>query len=155
MLSAEDAMEVRVDGNRSTNDSWLEAHRIPAQALPAITEDEQRVAEKLSISSEEYSRSKYAAELTKTQLQQRALKVGQLIENWLRKHDESAVVKAVWLKTFEGKYRVDVETYGAVQNVFVREELIDDVLDSGSHEAKLSLDRLLSLNLLAQEAARA
>ncbi len=43
-------MDIRVDGNRSTSESWLESHRISLQELPSITEDEQRVAEKLAIS---------------------------------------------------------------------------------------------------------
>ena len=148
-------MEIRVDGNRSTNESWLEAHRIPAQSLPVLSEEEQIVAHKLAIPAEEYSRSKYAAELTRRELEVRACRVGQLVEGWLREHGIPGEVKSVWLKTFEGKFRVDVQARATLQSVFVKEELIDDVLDSGSKEAHRSLLRLLSSNFLVQETARA
>ena len=148
-------MEVRIDGNRSTSESWLEAHRIPLQELPAITDDEQRVAEKLAISSEEYRRSKYAADLTKQQLQLRAFKVGQFVESWLRNHQLLAEVKSVWLKTFDGKFRIDVEINTMQQSVFIAEDLMNDILDSGSSEAQRSLDRLLAANFGILEGARA
>lgn len=148
-------MEIRIDGNRSSSESWLESYRVPVQELPAISEDEQRVAEKLAISAEDYRRSKYASELTKKQLELRAVKVGQLIESWLRSHQFKAEIKAVWLKTFDGKYRIDVDVDGVAQLVLITEDLMDDVLDSGSHEAQQSFDRVLTANFGMREVARA
>lgn len=148
-------MEIRIDGNRSSSESWLESHRIPVQELPAISEEEQRVADKLAISAEEYRRSKYAAELTKKQLELRALKVGQLVEHWLRAHQVKAEIKAVWLKTFDGKYRIDVDVDGVAQLVMITEDLMDDILDSGSQEAQRSFDRVLAANFGLREVAQA
>jgi hypothetical protein len=148
-------MEIQIDGNRSSSENWLESHRIPVQDLPAISEDEQRVAEKLSISAEEYRRSKYASELTKKQLELRASKVGQLVQNWLRSRRLSGETKGVWLKTFDGKYRVDVDVDGVGQQVLLSEELMDDILDSGSYEAQRSFDRALMANFGTREAAQA
>jgi hypothetical protein len=148
-------MEVRVDGNRSSSESWLESHRIPVQELPGISEEEQRVAEKLAISAEDYRRSKYAAELTKKQLDLRAVKVGQLVESWLRNHHVKAAIKAVWLKTFEGKYRIDVDVDGVVQLVVITEDLMDEILDTGSQEAQRSFDRALTANFGLREVAQA
>jgi hypothetical protein len=148
-------MDIRVDGNRSTSESWLESHRISLQELPSITEDEQRVAEKLAISFDDYRRSKYAADLTKKQLEMRALRVGQLVEGWLRKHNFSAETNGVWLKTLDGKYRIDVDIDGSAQSVFIAEEVMDEILDSGSQEAQQSFDRILTANFGVREIAQA
>lgn len=141
-------MEIQVDGNRSTSDSWLEANRIPLQSLPVLTPDEQTVANKLAIPYEAFSRSKVAAEITRQQLQNRASRLGLLVETWLQKQKVNANVTAVWLKTFEGKFRIDVQMGNIVENVFITEELVDDLFDSGSREAEQRMDRLLSVNLL-------
>ncbi len=148
-------MEIQIDGNRSSSESWLESHRMPLQDLPAISEDEQRVAEKLAISSEDYRRSKYASELTKRQLELRAVKVGQLVEGWLRSHQFKAETRAVWLKTFDGKYRIDVDVDGAAHLVLIAEDLMDDILDSGSQEAQQRFDRVLTANFGMREVAQA
>ncbi len=148
-------MEIRIDGNRSSSENWLESHRIPVQELPAISEDEQRVAEKLAISAEDYRRSKYASELTKKQLELRAMKVGQLVGSWLRSHHVKAEIKAVWLKTFDGKYRIDVDVDGVAQSVIITEDLMDDILDAGSQEAQRSFDRVLTSNFGLHEVAQA
>ncbi len=148
-------MEIRVDGNRSTSESWMDARRVSLQDLPPISEEEQRVAEKLAISFDEYRRSKYAAELTKKGLQIRASKVGHLVEGWLRGHGFKAETTSVWLKTFDGKYRIDVVVQGDLQSVFVDEGLIDEMLDSGAREAEQRFDRIMTANFGLFEVARA
>lgn len=148
-------MDIRIDGNRSSSESWLESHRIPLEELPGISEDEQRVAERLAISHEDYRRSKYASELTKKQLELRAMKVCQLVESWLRSHHVRAEIKAVWLKTFDGKYRIDVDVDGGTQLVVITEDLMDDILDAGSQEAQRSFDRVLTANFGLREVAQA
>ncbi len=148
-------MEIQVDGNRSSSESWLESHRIPVQELPVLSDEEQRVAEKLAISAEDYRRSKYAAELTKKQLELRAMKVGRLVEEWLRSRQVKAEIKTVWLKTFDGKYRIDADVEGVGQSVMITEDLVDDLLDAGSQEAQRSFDRVLTANFGLREVAQA
>jgi hypothetical protein len=148
-------MQILIDGNRSTNESWLVAHRVSEQELPAITPEEETVAGKLSISTDDYRRSKYAAELTKRELESRALKIGQIVENWLRNRNISAEVESVWLKTFDGKFRIDVKVAGKIEYLHISEDLVDDIFDSGSREAQQSLDRLLAANFQFRESVAA
>jgi len=123
--------------------------------LPSLDDNERAVAERLSISPDDYRRSKYAADSTKKSLQMRALKVGQLVEGWLRSHDFKAEAKSVWLKTFDGKYRLDVVVNGTEQLLLLSEELMDDILDAGSREAERKFDRVMSANFGVYEVARA
>jgi hypothetical protein len=148
-------MEIRVDGYRSTNEDWLAAHRISASELPPITEEEQQVAEKLGISAEEYLRSRYAGDLSRGELEKRARVVGSLLSRWLSVHGLSGTVLSVWLKTFEGKYRVEIAGPDGIQLVFLKEDLVNDLLDSGSREGKESLDRLMTANFGRAEATQA
>jgi hypothetical protein len=139
-------MEIRVDGYRSTNENWLTAHRIPSSELPPITPEEEQVAEKLRISPEEYLRSRYAGDLSRGDLEKRAEVVGNLVAQWLSRHGLSGTVVSVWLKTYEGKFRLEIAGPEGIQMLFLKEDLIDDLLDSGSREAQESLDRLLTAN---------
>src|SRR5258708_2643565 len=144
-----------VGGYRSTNEDWLAAHRIPSSYLHPITAEEKQVAERLGISAEEYLRSRYAGDLSRRDLEKRAEVVGGLIERWLSRHGLTGTVESVWLKTLEGKYRVEVAGPEGIKLVFLKEDLIDDLLDSGSRAAEESLDRLLTANFGLAEAAQA
>jgi len=148
-------MDIRVDGYRSTNEDWLTAHRIPFSELPPITAEEQQVAERLGISAEEYVRSRYAGDLSRKELERRAEVVGTLVERWLSQRGFSGTVVGVWLKTLEGRFRVEIERPDGIQMVFLKEDLINDLLDSGSREAQENLDRLLTANFGLSEAAQA
>ena len=148
-------MQVQVDGSRSTAESWAEAHSASPQSLPVLSHAEQLAATRLALSSEAYSRSKYAIELTRQQLEQRASTLGRLVQEWLAEHGLSSEVRSVWLRTFEGKFRVDVQSHGSLQRVFVDEDLADDLLDRGSRETMDRLDTLLSASLLASQKAHA
>ena len=64
-------------------------------------------------------------------------------------------VSFVWLKTFEGKYRVDVESGGKHSLIFVDESLVDEMFENGSAQAERGLQHILELNLLPAEAVRA
>ena len=148
-------MEIRVDGNRSTSENWLTAHRLPSSELPPITPEEEKVAEKLGISPEEYLRSRYAGDLSRGDLEKRAKLVGNLLNRWLSSRGLSGTVTSVWLKTFEGKFRVEIEAPDGMKILFLKEDLIDGLLDSGSREAQESLERLLTANLGHAEATQA
>jgi hypothetical protein len=148
-------MDIRVDGYRSTNEDWLTAHRIPFDELPPITDEEKQVAKKLGISAEEYLRSRYAGDLSRKELERRAEVVGALLERWLIQRGLSGTVVGVWLKTLEGRFRVEIERPDGIQIVFLKEDLINDLLDSGSREAQEGLDRLLAANFGFSEAAQA
>jgi hypothetical protein len=148
-------MEVRVDGSRSTSENWLRASVATDPELPKLTPEERLIAEKLGIAAEEYARSKYAIELTDVELRDKAVIVGEFVQAWLDVHQLPASVESVWLKTFEGKYRLEL-SFGAKHNlIFVDESLIDQMLEEGSSRAKNGLEHLLQMNLLPAQAARA
>ena len=148
-------MEIRVDGYRSTNESWLFAHRISSEQLPKITVEEKNVAEKLGLSPEEYLRSRFAGDLSRGELEKRASVVGDLVAKWMHDHSVAGSVASVWLKTFEGKFRVEVVGAGGGRIVFLDEELVDELLNCGSREAEESIDRLLSANFTIRAAQKA
>ena len=65
-------MEVLVDGSRTSSDYWLESQTMPTAAIPSISPEEHRIAQSLSLTDEQYARSKYAIEKTRVRLQARA-----------------------------------------------------------------------------------
>jgi len=148
-------MEIRVDGSRSTNENWLTAHRIPSSALPPITPEEEQVAEKLGISAEEYLRSRVAGDLSRGELEKRAEVVGNLVSRWLSQRGLSGTVVSVWFKTLEGKFRVEIAGPDGIQLLFLKEDLMSDLLDGGSRESQESLDRVLTANFGRAEATQA
>lgn len=154
-MAAEASVQILVDGSRSSTESWVQAYRMPVEELPSISQDEQSVAGKLAIPPDDYRRSKYAADLTKQQLELRASKVGQLVQNWLRLHGIKAETTAVWLKTFEGRYRVEVRIGDQVHSFFLAEETMDDLLDAGSQEAQQKFEVVLRTNFGLFEAMKA
>ncbi len=148
-------MEVRIDGSRSSSENWLRASLASSRELPSISADEQEIAKKLGISAESYARSRYAGELSAGELQQKAEKLGLFVQQWLAARQVAGLVDFVWLKTFEGKYRIDVDLNGKKVLIFTEESLVDEVLERGSHQAERELQHVLELNLLPEEAARA
>jgi len=148
------AMDIRVDGSRSDTESWIRARETPAEELPTLSDEEISVAGKLAIPIDEYRRARYAAEIARKHLEDRATRLGLLVQKWLSDHDFSTHVSSVWLKTFAGKYRIDIG--GAKPHLlFFEEDLVDDMLEGGSEEARHRFNRVLSLNLLDAREAQA
>jgi hypothetical protein len=148
-------MEVRVDGSRSSSENWLRASLAPSQELPKMSADEEEVARKLGISLESYARSRYAGELTAVELRQKAESLGRFVEKWLAAQHVPGSVDFVWLKTFEGKYRIDVELNGKHKLIFIGEALVEDVFEKGSDKTEKELQHIMELNILPAEAVRA
>jgi len=147
-------MDIRVDGSRSDTESWIRARETPAEELPTLSDEEISVAGKLAIPIDEYRRARYAAEIARKHLEDRATRLGLLVQKWLSDHDFSTHVSSVWLKTFAGKYRIDIG--GAKPHLlFFEEDLVDDMLEGGSEEARHRFNRVLSLNLLDAREAQA
>jgi hypothetical protein len=148
-------MQVFVEGSRSTSDDWLWAQQLPASELPALSDEQKSFAEKLGISPEDYARSTKAGELTRRELQAKAETFGRLLEQKIRDRAPNASVESVVLLTFEGKFRVVTVVGGKETLLQIDEELVDDLLQSGSPEMETRLDRIIDLNLPNSEAARA
>jgi hypothetical protein len=148
-------MEVRVDGSRSSSDNWLRASLAPSQELPKLTREEELVAKKLGIEAESYARERFAQELTEVELRDRAGRLGEIVQAWLDAHRLAASVASIWLKTFEGKYRLDLLQNGKSNLIFVDESLVDEIFEQGSERARSSLESILEMNLLPTQGLRA
>ncbi len=143
-------MKILIDGNRANSESWFMAHQLTSSELPGITPQEQRTAEQLGLSAEEYSRAKYATDLTALELGERARQLGDLLRSWLQSHQIGGEIRSITLKTFEGKYRIEIGFGDRLRVVLVSEDVVNDLFESGSRQAKDSLDEIFAVNLLPE-----
>ncbi|MDQ2923983.1 MAG: hypothetical protein M3R43_00235 [Acidobacteriota bacterium] len=147
-------MEVRIDGSRSTSDNWVRATLAPDADLPKLTNEEQSTASKLGLAEGDYARSQYAIHLTDVELRDKAVILAKFVEGWLDEHHISASVNSIWLKTLEGKYRLELVSDAKSSLIFINEALVDKMLEEGSTRAKTSLANILEMNLLPMQMAR-
>ena len=148
-------MDVYVDGNRSSIENWTRAQTAPVQELPALTEEQKTVAGKLGLKDESYARSLYAGELERKNLEKKAEQAARLVERFASQKVPGLRVEQVWLKTFDRKFRFDVDLNGSSALIFVSEDLIDDLLESGSRAAEEQIKRIIDVNLPASWTVRA
>jgi hypothetical protein len=148
-------MEVLVDGSRTNPDLWLESQTMPSAAVPSVSPEEHRVAQALSLTDEEYARSKYAIEKTRLQLQSRAERLGKIVNLLLSSNQSSGEVRKVWFNTFRGVYRIDLDENSSEFQIAIPEDVVDAVLDGGSAHGKAQIEALLAGHLAAAPAARA
>jgi hypothetical protein len=148
-------MDIRVDGNRSSRENWARAQTAPVQELPALTAEQRMAADRLGLSSEAYARSFYAGELERKVLEGKAEQAAQLIEKLAEPKFPGLKVVRVWLKTFDGKFRFDVNFNGSEALIFAAEDLIDELLERGSKAAEDQIERVIELSLPAGWRAKA
>jgi hypothetical protein len=138
-------MDVVISGSRSSSNDWHASNLVPVSELTPLTPEQKEVVRKLGISEEGYARSVFAEHLTRVELEQRARRLGALIERWCEARIPKVSVTQVWLKTFEGRFRVELASEGHVELVFLEEEVVDDLFDSGSERAEHQLRRAVEL----------
>src|SRR5277367_2608607 len=148
-------MEIRVDGNRSSGENWMRAQTAPIQQLPPLSPEQKTAAARLGLKDEDYARSVFAVDLERKDLEQRAEQAAHVIERLAPRELSSFRVSGVWLKTFDGKYRFDVESNGRQCLIFVSEDLINDLLEAGSKLAEENIARIISYSLPASWMAQA
>ena len=132
-------MEIHVDGNRSSSENWMQARTVPPQELPQLSAEQRAVAAKFGMKESDYARQLLAINLGRKDLEkkaERAERAARLIERLASEKVRDVSVKAVWLKTFDGKYRFELESKGRQSLLFVTEDVVDDVLESGSEFAE-------------------
>ncbi|MHB1699466.1 MAG: hypothetical protein ACYCSN_04895 [Acidobacteriaceae bacterium] len=118
--------------------------------MPQLTAAEKIVAGKFGQSDEEYARSRYATELTDFDLAARAQRLGEFVQRVMQESLPDAVVERVWLKTFEGKFRLDCAIGGVASPIFIEEELVDDLFEGGDSLAEEKIRRIVNLSLPAR-----
>ena len=148
-------MEIRVDGSRSSAENWMLAQSASSEVLPALNDDQKKVADNMGISHADYARIFYAIDLTRNELMEKAEHAARLLENMARRKVPDLTVDAVWLMTFEGKFRFDFRFNQFHSGVWVNEDLVDELLQSGSKAAEEQLARIIEFNLPASWIAKA
>lgn len=148
-------MQVAVEGSRSSRDDWFRAQQLPASELPFLTDEQKTVAEKLGISAEDYARSAKAGEFSSEELLAKTEAVGRLLEKKMRERNPDSSIDSIVLLTFEGKFRVVAVAGGREIRLQIDEDLLDDLLQSGSQELETRLDRIIDMNLPNSKTARA
>ena len=148
-------MEIRIDGNRSSSENWMRAQIASAEELPKLSDEERAVAAKFGSDYEGLARAIYAANLEHENLKEKAEKAARVVERIARRRVPEVNIGRVWLKTFEGKLRFDLDLQGDRSTIFVDEEVVDDLLDSGCSDAEDRIGRIIDFALPASWMARA
>lgn len=135
-------MEIIIDGWRAGGEERKEAASVPADQLPALTDEQRVVARKLGISEEAYARSAYAGQKNQERLVEKSMKFARLLQKKLQGRGDFQL-GTIRLDVLKHRYEV-VGTEEQRQVTFVvSEDLIDELLESGSENAERNLDRVL------------
>ena len=148
-------MDIRIDGNRSTAENWMLAQNASKDILPVLSEAQKTVADKLRISHEDYARSVYAGDLTRDELKAKTERAARLIERMAQSRVPDLTVDSAWLKTFDGKFRFDFDVNRNHTAIWVDEDVVDELLESGSKTAEEKLARIVESGLLASWTVKA
>ena len=142
-------MEIRIDGSRSSAENWMQAQIISNQFLPELSDAQKVVADKMGISHEGYARSLYAGDLGRKELEGKAERIARLVEQVAQQKVPGIKVAAVWLKTLDGKFRFDCNLDRSHSFILMDEDLLDELLESGSKAAEEQIVRIIEHSLPA------
>lgn len=141
---------IAVDGMRFSAKGLDEAHSIPVNELPPLSDPQREAAKSMGISEEEYARSLVAGERTWTVLLEKTERLANFLQQRLTLFANNVKLGSVILRTFEDKFDVEVLLHGQVVHLSIRESVVDDLFEAGSEEAESSLNRILELALPRQ-----
>lgn len=140
-------MQIDVDGLRASASEWDAVREIPPNELPPLTEAQRHVAQKLHVREEDYARSALAMERTRAQLQEKAVTVATLLQNEIQSSYEGATLLGLRLLTAEHRFDAEVIVGAQRRRFSIKEDLIDDLLQGGSVEAKQRFKTILGIAL--------
>ena len=140
-------MNISVQGLRTSVADWEAVRNLPADQLPALTAEQQQVAEKMGIKQEEYARSALAGRRTGEKLLQKTERFARWLQSSLRDKAVGAEIGTLVLNTWDGKYEVAIRGEGSPVFFKVDEDLVDSLFEGGSREARERLDRIIDLVL--------
>jgi hypothetical protein len=112
-----------------------------------MSPQQKEAAASLGVSEESYARSFYAGELERGTLAGKAEKAARVVERLAQHNAPGLKIESVWLKTFDGKFRFDAAWNGASFLIFLKEEVVDDLLESGSRLAEEQILRAIEYSL--------
>ena len=140
-------MEIAVDGWRASVEDWDAVRSIPIEQLPPLTEQQRQVAKKLGVPEPDYARSALAGERTQVVLLQRTERLARLLAERMRAAGLPGEIIRVVLRTFEGRFDVELKVDGKRLPLRIDEDIVDDYFDRGSMEAEARLGRILERSL--------
>jgi hypothetical protein len=139
-------MNIEIQGTRTSDDAWIQADSISIAELRERTAQEVSWAPDDSGAAEHLARRLYAIDVTQQELVAKCTKLGRLALNWMKQSDIEGELVLIRLRCLRGLFDLHIKQDGEVQMLEIREELVDDLLQSGSREAAESLDRLFAAN---------
>src|SRR5262249_13402033 len=145
------AMEISVQGWKASPSEWEAVRRLPKDQLPPLTEAQKEVARKLGVSEEDYARSALAGERTQNALLTKTETFAHLLEKKLRDMGSNATVENVVLQILDDRFEVLLRVNGKLLPLRIKEEIVDDLFESGSAEAEERLARILNATVGVRE----
>jgi hypothetical protein len=144
-------MEISVQGWRASAAEWQSVKSIPKDQLPELTEEQKDVAGKLGVAEEDYARSALAGERTQEALLAKTEMFARLLERKIRDLGFKAEVENVVLRILEDAFTVLLNVNGDKLRLQIKEDIADDLFESGSVEAEEKLLRILKSTLGVRE----
>ena len=139
-------MEIVIEGWRAGGEERKEAARVPANELPALSDEQKLVAKKMGISEEDYARSAYAGKRSQERLIEKTRRFAELLQSKLQARS-GVEVRRIRLDVLNHRYDVVVAREGREIPFRVSEEMIDDLFQSGSESLERDLERVLDYAL--------
>lgn len=139
--------KIAVDGTRTSPDEWSRAQAIVKEELPPLSEAQRATARSLGVAEEPYARMIFASEYTSKKLLAKAEMFGRLVAEKLEALGFQGKVESVVLRTLENRFDVGVRMNGKVIPLRIKEDLADDIFESGSADAEARLTRILSTTI--------
>ena len=131
--------QIVLPGYSTSADEWKRALAAPSSDLPPLNNEQKEVARKFKITEEEYARNVLAGSYGQQRMLQRAQDLGEAVQKVLEGLGTGYRVNAVVREIDLNGWIVKVETPRRDVNVFVSQELADDLLDSGSDKEQARL----------------
>jgi hypothetical protein len=144
-------MEISVHGWRASAGDWEAVRKLPKDQLPALTVEQKEVARKLRVSEEDYARSALAGERTQNALLAKTEMFARLLEKKLRDLGSRASVESVVLQILDDRFEVLLRLNGSLVPLRIKEDVINDLFESGSAEAEERVARILNSTVGVRE----
>lgn len=144
-------MEISVHGWKASPSDWEAVRKLPKDQLPPLTEQQKEVARKLGVSEEDYARSALAGERTQNTLLAKTETFARLLEKKLSELGSKASVENVALQILDDRFEVLLRVNGKLLPLRIKEEIVDDLLESGSADAEEKLSKILNTTVGVRE----
>jgi len=145
-------MEIIIEGWRAGGQEGREANRLSVSELPALSDEQKKVAKRMGISEEDYARTTVAGKRNQERLFEKTKRFAAILNDKLVSKLEGARIERVWLVTIERENRIEISANGRKLVFRVPEEMVDDFIEGGSADAGRLIERNLEIAIAVQAA---